>query len=145
MNNIKKILLPVDIFMENKAIAGEAAAWAKNYGGEIVVLHVIPKLTQFARYALTSEYTQNHANKAAQLMEEFIAAFFTDSSLKVESKILEGYPSEVISTYAKDNDIDLIIMATRQLHDVNRFFLGSVTGKVIALSPVPVLAIPPKR
>lgn len=145
MNNIKKILLPVDIFMENKAIAGYAASWAKNYGGEIVVLYVTPSVTQLARYALSKDYIEGHATKAAQLMDDFIADFFTDSSMKVKGEIISGRPVEVITTYAKDNDIDMIIMATRQLHDENRFFLGSVTEKVISLSSVPVLAIPPKQ
>jgi Universal stress protein UspA and related nucleotide-binding proteins len=45
-------------------------------------------------------------------------------------------------TYADENPVDLIVMATRGMTRVRRFFVGSVTNYVVHHSKVPVLAIP---
>jgi nucleotide-binding universal stress UspA family protein len=49
-----------------------------------------------------------------------------------------------IVDYAAAHRYDMIVMSTH-VGKVARFFLGSTTEKVIARSPVPVFAIPPKR
>lgn len=144
MNNIKKILLPVDIFEKNKAIESYVASWPKDYEAVLTILHVVPT-TPSAHYALTAKFAHDLVKKSEELMEDFVAQLSANPLLQVKGEILEGHPADVISDYAKGNGIDLIIMATHQRGELERLFLGSVTSKVITMSPVPVLAIPPKH
>jgi nucleotide-binding universal stress UspA family protein len=52
-------------------------------------------------------------------------------------------PYEGILTYAEENDIDYIVMGTHgEDAPFPRFFLGSVTERVLKASPIPVLVIP---
>jgi nucleotide-binding universal stress UspA family protein len=52
-----------------------------------------------------------------------------------------GEPAHVIAHYAKEKDIDQIVMGTRGLGSVVGLVMGSVTMKVVSLTDVPVLLI----
>ena len=60
----------------------------------------------------------------------------------VESVKVIGRAGDKIVDYCENNPVNLIIMATRGIGAVERFFVGSVTTYVLHHSPVPVLAIP---
>jgi nucleotide-binding universal stress UspA family protein len=44
-----------------------------------------------------------------------------------------------------ERDADVVVMGTRGRRGVARALLGSVAEKVVRLSPVPVLVVPPLR
>ena len=48
---------------------------------------------------------------------------------------------EKILDIAKDENFDLIVMGNRGFSKIKRFFVGSVTQKVISEAPCPVLVI----
>lgn len=52
-----------------------------------------------------------------------------------------GNPAEEIVAYARKNGADLIVMGTRGLSVMQEIFLGSVSHKVLQLSPCPVLLV----
>ncbi|WP_277555986.1 universal stress protein [Halobaculum limi] len=53
--------------------------------------------------------------------------------------ILQGNPAQTIAEYAERYEYDLIVMPTRGREGIVKYFLGSVTEKVVKLSSVPVL------
>lgn len=53
--------------------------------------------------------------------------------------IYHGFPQRALSTFAKRNDIDLIIVATHGRTGVGHFLLGSYAEKLVRLSTKPVL------
>lgn len=55
----------------------------------------------------------------------------------------EGEPGQKIIEIARKNKIDLITMATHQRKGIEKFFLGSITEKVLMYSDIPVLVLPP--
>ena len=57
--------------------------------------------------------------------------------------IVGGAADEAILDYAKENNIDLIVMSTHGRSGVHRWIFGSVTQRVLRHSPVPVLIVPP--
>jgi nucleotide-binding universal stress UspA family protein len=52
-----------------------------------------------------------------------------------------GTPYVEILTYAKDHDIDLIVMGTHGRGFVGRVVMGSVAEKVVRYAPCPVLTV----
>jgi nucleotide-binding universal stress UspA family protein len=52
-----------------------------------------------------------------------------------------GEPAHVIAHYAGERKVDQIVMGTRGLGSVAGLVMGSVTGKVLSLTDVPVLLI----
>lgn len=56
-----------------------------------------------------------------------------------ETDVVQGTPAQTIATYAEQYGYDLIVQPTHGRTGVSRFFLGSVSEKVLRLSTVPVL------
>jgi nucleotide-binding universal stress UspA family protein len=65
-------------------------------------------------------------------------------SIEVVGKLATGYPAEEILRYASDAYVDLIVMSTHGRSGIRSWVFGSVTGKVLDTSPVPVLVIRPE-
>lgn len=61
--------------------------------------------------------------------------------VEVKTAILEGNPAEKIVEYAKDKNIDLIVIGKLGRTGISRFMIGSVAEKVVRTSPMPVLTI----
>lgn len=52
-----------------------------------------------------------------------------------------GEPAEVIASYARETDADLIVMSTHGLGAARRYALGSVAMKVLTTAPCPVFMV----
>jgi nucleotide-binding universal stress UspA family protein len=59
----------------------------------------------------------------------------------LEVMLCEGNPAEAILDTAKKVDADLIVVGTRGLSGLKELLLGSVSHKVIQLSPCPCLVV----
>lgn len=69
------------------------------------------------------------------------ALVFKERGLEVRYHYSFGNPAEEIAKYARENNIDLIVMGTRGLSAIKELFLGSVSHKVLQLSPCPVALV----
>lgn len=63
--------------------------------------------------------------------------------LSVQATVLNGTPASVITDYATDRDVDLIVMGTHGRTGLERVLLGSVAERVVGTANVPVLAVKP--
>lgn len=59
----------------------------------------------------------------------------------VETAVTTGRPSAGILEYVDEEGIDLVCMGTHGRRGLRRFLTGSVTERVVRLSPVPVLTV----
>ena len=65
---------------------------------------------------------------------------------KIENIIHDtGEPAKKIIEIAKAENVDIITMATHQRKGIGKFFLGSISEKVLLYSNIPVLILPPPR
>lgn len=71
-----------------------------------------------------------------------IAAQLQKAGIQVTTAIREGAADENIVEYAKEQEIDVIVMSTHGRSGFKRFFLGSVTDRVIRAGTTPVLVLP---
>ena len=56
-----------------------------------------------------------------------------------DTNVVQGNPAPTIVEYAERYDHDLIVMPTHGREGVSRYLIGSISEKVVRLSPVPVL------
>lgn len=63
------------------------------------------------------------------------------AELNVVPEVAEGTPFEEIVRFARDKDIDLIVMGTHGHTGLAHLFLGSVAEKVVRRAPCPVLTV----
>jgi nucleotide-binding universal stress UspA family protein len=134
---IKKILVPTD-FSDREEIERDFA-WklAKGFKGSLGFLYVLELFGHDFR--LTDELFKAVLEKlkARKAKEHADIVIAEDVYRAVQA-------ADGIVEYAAEQRYDMIVMSTH-VRKVARFFLGSTTEKVIARSPVPVFAIPPKR
>jgi len=66
------------------------------------------------------------------------------STSAVSLHLVEGAPSEVIKSYAEDNEIDMMIMGTAGKAGIAGFFIGSTAEDIVLTVPCAVLAVKPE-
>ena len=75
---------------------------------------------------------------------EMVSVELQNAGINVVTAIGEGAADEQIVNYAKENNIDLIVMSTHGHGGIRRLFVGSVTDRVVHSGEKPVLVVPGK-
>ena len=140
----KQILLPIDL--EETELTERAVEIAKDYieryDSKVTALSVIP---DFSMPVVATYFPKDTLKKAhdeiCDELTRFIAQRFPDPS-KVHCTVGEGSPHKIIVGYAREHEMDLIIMPSRG-HDISKVFLGSSTAHVAQRAPCSVLVVRP--
>jgi nucleotide-binding universal stress UspA family protein len=111
---------------------------------ELHIVHVVEKLAagraagQNARVDEQERYDKLR-DQSAEMFESGIKTTLHMPRANV------GDVADCVSRIAADNDVDLIIVGTRGHSALVRAVLGSVTQRLLHVSPCPVLAVPHPR
>lgn len=141
MIRFQRILFPVDFSARCSAAVPSVQAMVQRFGSELTVLHVLdlppagiapPEAAAWA--TLIGADRLRHQGEIA--LGSFISREFPNAS--VRSETVEGDPATMIVDYARDHQIDLIMLPTSGLGPFRRFLLGSVTTKVLHDTAIPV-------
>ncbi len=155
---MKRILVPVDGSNASISAVKKAIEIGKTYNSVIKLISVV-KSTEKRRKErnenlwnavdgsdiaestelekkLESKYTEN-----AEMLLDQIGSKLNFNGTKVEKEVVIGEPYEKIIEIADKGGFDLIVMGNRGFSKFKRFFVGSVTQKVISEAPCPVLVI----
>lgn len=65
------------------------------------------------------------------------------AGVTVRTELLDGVPTMALATYAREMELDLIVMTTHGRGGLSRMWLGSVADGVVRRSGVPVLVLRP--
>jgi len=148
---MKKILVPIDGSKASQKAAEKAISLAKESGFEVKFITVVnlPSEDKYAFFGVNVQ-TAFNSNRKAMLKELIdqevrmltkIIGHLECSDIKVEKVVVVGVPYEEIIKVAKEENFDLIVMGRRGFSNIERFFIGSVTQRVIAGSSCPVLVV----
>jgi nucleotide-binding universal stress UspA family protein len=138
--DINSVLVPTD--------GSECAHTAVEHAGELArsvdaTLHIIyvaeiGQVINGERVERLREALEEIGEKALDLALEKVQS---STYLPTETSVLTGRPYLEITRYAEENDIDCIVMGTHGRKGISRFFLGSVTERVIRRADVPVISV----
>jgi nucleotide-binding universal stress UspA family protein len=142
MLKLKRILFPTDFSRCAQQALGHAAHWAKEHGAELHVMHAMT-LFQSDPYSLpNTNEIQQQLKEVAQSQLSATIKSVQAGDLKIKQAQVRGISTApVILTYARDNDIDLIVMGTHGRRGLGHLFLGSVAEEVVRMASCPVLTI----
>ncbi|MGB9616261.1 MAG: universal stress protein [Desulfomonilaceae bacterium] len=149
----KRILMCTD-FSENSLPARQyAIEWAKAFGAELFILHVVNSrllgYPGFAASALgeTTIMIEEQIRKGVEEELETIAEECQGQLEKVRVFSETGSPAEEIVAFAKAKGVDLIVMGTHGWTGAKHLLLGSTAENVVRTSECPVLTVrvPPKK
>ena len=135
------ILVPVDGSEASMDAVAHAAALAGVHGADLHVVNAIEP--QAAVESAGVDIVGAMEDIGRQAIDDATSVAHEAGIDDVQGTILRGSPHREIVEYAEEHDIDLIVMGTHGRTGLGRLLLGSVTEKVVRVSPVPVLTIRP--
>lgn len=149
MNDLKKILFPVDFSEVSPKVVPYVQMMAKRFEAEIHILFVVRNLQYLANmFHVPGSSIENFEVEVLQgaegRIEEFAKTHFKENVVS-NSKVVQGDPAETILEYIKSERMDLVIIGTHGRKGLDRVFFGSVADRVIKMSTCPVLSINPYR
>lgn len=154
-----QVLVPLDGSEVSERALPHAQSLANAFGAKVHLLQVISLSHEYEAYLgggeespMVSEYSLDMAEQitatAQTRAEEYLkatAARLKENGIHVQTSVRQGSTLDNIANFVEENGIDLIVMSTHGRSGLQRFFIGSVTDRVIRFSHVPVLAIPPEE
>ena len=145
MSRVRRILYPTDFSKGSGAAFARAVQLAKADRAQMLIVHVLAPVVPIAGEGYISPQVyddietsgRNHAQRRLSALQ----AKAKKAGVRATTLLLEGVAHEQIIRAAKSKKADLIVMGTHGHTGIVRFFLGSVTSRVIAGAPCPVLSV----
>jgi nucleotide-binding universal stress UspA family protein len=134
----KHILVAIDGSPYSQEALPAGIEMAKKFDGEILVLHA----SEHDR-GRAVVYTLETPAGATALVADAVKKL-QDAGVAAKGQLVDvaaGHVAKAIVETAEANGIDLIVMGSRGLSDVQGMMLGSVTHKVMQMAVIPVLVV----
>lgn len=145
VNKYRRILVPVDGSEYSLKAVQTAVFMARAFGSEIDLIYV----TYFESYTdsklnsslawLPVTVTESVEKVSSEILR--IAQEQIPSGIPVKTHVKVGNPKERIAGFAADNNIDLIIIASRGLGLVESVLVGSVSQHLLERASCPVMVL----
>lgn len=146
-----KILVPVDGSPTSEHAAEKAIDVAKKYSSKITFLLVAKKPEVIGTGSGgtgtifgSKEYINELKEEQEKTMKNFLEKIDMQG-IEYDTKIMLGEPYEEIIEMSEKEKYDLIVIGRRGFSKITRFFLGSVSQRVLSGASCPVLVIPEKK
>jgi nucleotide-binding universal stress UspA family protein len=151
MITYKNILYCTDFSESAKGALPFAIDLAQRYGAALHLIHVYQDPSHMAEFEISSNVKMDWIRIAQSLgteTENKLRALCEEVSNQVKPcqyKMLRGKPYLEIIRYAKENRIDLLVLASHGLGGLEHVLFGSTAERVLRESPCPVLVIKKPR
>jgi len=151
---LNRILVPVDGSPFSESTFPYVEELAKNTKKEVLLLHICepPVVPSYGNKPINPKWKkyrddmwQELENLSTNYLDKTIAEM-KSKRLKATYKVVKAQTGDVtknILQISKDENIDLIIMATQGRSNVNRLVYGNVANKIVEQSSQPVMLIRP--
>ncbi|RMD50520.1 MAG: universal stress protein [Ignavibacteria bacterium] len=144
MQQISKILVPVDFSDYSLKALKYATDFARSFDAKVYLIYVVEPVLYPADFSMgqiaipdTSEdFVERGKNELNSLAEAHLMGL-----VEYETIVRTGRPFIEIIQAASEYDIDLIIIATHGHTGVEHLLFGSTAEKVVRKAPCPVLTI----
>jgi len=141
--HFKRILCPVDQSSTSARGLRNAVRLAKVFGGEIIVLSVVPDVNWLIAAVETGEVVDAKGEYATEWLQEF-ERFLTSvdlSDVPWKREIRYGMPHEEIVAAANEHCVDLIVMGATGRTGLVQVLLGSTTRRLLQNLPCSLLTV----
>ena len=155
--NKKKVLIALDYDTTAEKVAKQGLLIAKSMNAEVILIHVTTDpinynpidhvtIMGFAGYLDTSNQQITSSaglKKASKQYLEKAKQHLADKT--IQTIVGDGDVAESILKTAKDEKVDIIVMGSHSRKNLEYVIIGSITGKVLQTTPIPVIIIPTKN
>ena len=135
------ILLPVAPGSTANDAIPHAKSLAERYDATVYVVSAIDTMAQTLRGPQAGAFTER-VESAAERRVETVTDDLAAAGIETVGSVIHGEPLEVIKNAIDDTGADIVVMPSHTRSGLKRVLLGSVTEKVVRVSPVPVVTVP---
>jgi nucleotide-binding universal stress UspA family protein len=143
---LKRILAPTDFSANSRIAVDYACALAAQNDSELHLLHVLQDIMVLAPpdptgvYGLPANY-EDRIRAAAEAALTALPDQIWPGRHRVVRALRQGSAFAEIVRYARENEIDLIVIGTHGRTGLAHVLLGSVAEKVVRKADCPVLTV----
>jgi nucleotide-binding universal stress UspA family protein len=146
MINLKNVLVATDFGEASDAALTYGRTLAGRFGAKLHVLHVAQNLYLNAfgaeNFAAIAPTLQQELEAAARKqLDELLVDSDKSGPPAIGVLLTAPSPAFAIADYAREHDIDLIVMGTHGRGAISHFLMGSVAERVVRMAPCPVLTV----
>ncbi len=147
MIRLKRILFPTDFSECSRSAQEYACNLAEQYKAELHLLHVLQDVTPYvgsggAMISVPDTYYVEQKHAAEDALSRLLPTEWMAGKQVLYATRL-GNPWVEIINYAKELEIDLIVIGTHGRSALMHVLLGSVAERVVRTAPCPVLTVHP--
>lgn len=145
MSEIKRILLATDLSEFASEAVSYACELADRFGAELHVLYVFADLLPSVdwSYPQLEEHMQKVQKEEAIAVTKVIPQDWQESHTVVHATA-QGKADAEILRYAKEHEIDMIVLATHGRTGLSHMLIGSTAERVVRMASCPVLTVHPE-
>jgi len=149
MIQLNRILVPTDFSEFSQPAMDHGCAIAARFAAQLHLLHVVPDpamlVPEAAAFSVESMQAQTDAMVAeAQSQLAALPADGWDDGQPVVREVRVGTAFMEIIDYAREKDIDLIVIGTHGRSGLMHILMGSVAERIVRKASCPVLTVKPK-
>jgi len=140
-----RILVPVDLSVNARSALAHAREIAEDSGAEVHLLHVAQAFPNYGTAEappVSASLSETERREVETALQEIAGEVLGDDlpvTLHVEAGL--GNPAIIVLDLAERLDIDLVVLGSHGRSGIRRFWLGSVTEKVVQMAPCPVFTV----
>lgn len=145
-----KIVIPTDFSPLSDKALDTGIQLALKLNAEVDIIHTIEinhvweEVADFSKVEgmISGDYSYMHvAEKIAQKKLKAIQEIFEINNITANTIVLNGKPHHRIVEYVKNNNVDLVLMATQGADGLKEVFIGSNAQRIIRNITCPVLTV----
>ena len=141
---LRTILVPIDFSDNSKKALRYAIPFAQQFNASLILAYIIeptiyPSDFGFGQIGfpdVEKELQEKAISEMAALKETIIPPGLNSTTL-----VGTGIPFVEITQFAKEHEVDIIIVATHGMTGVEHILFGSTAEKIIRKAPCPVLVV----
>jgi nucleotide-binding universal stress UspA family protein len=140
-NLFRRILCPVDFDPNAIVVIGMARQVAEQTGAKVILFHVVPVPIQVVGQPIALEPFTAAETSAKMRLEKLAGEHLGGTAVSYETFVTSGDPASEIVRAVREQNADLVVMATHGRTGLSHLILGSVAERVVRESPRPVLTV----
>jgi len=138
----KKILVPTDFSEASKKAVTYGLTLASQFNAGVIIAHVVPESSALL-YAFPTEtfaIERDQEQQARREIAHLVPAEYT-SQFDVQTIVKTGSIEAELLRIVDEGRVNLVVMGTHGRRYLGRWFLGSVTERMLRKIPVPLLTV----
>jgi nucleotide-binding universal stress UspA family protein len=139
-----RLLVPVDFSEPSARALRHAVELAEKSGASLVVVHVVP--ADYGWLGIGRDESRDLDRSLQRQAADRLRAFADENirhDMAADLEVRIGRPAEEIVKAATESECNAIVLSTRGVTGLDRYFIGSVADRVVRLASCPVFLIPP--